>query len=106
MDGWGSLTILIKRQNAAKYRKAELRYELQKKRESYVKDAYDSSEELEFPEISSHEMNVLKREIQEKLKRERRKNIYSYGLAIGLIVLFLVVVILALRLTIALYEKS
>ena len=106
MDGWGSLTMLIKRQNAAKYRKAELRHELQKKRESYVKDAYNSSEEFEFPEISQHKMNVLKKEIQEKLKRERRKNIYSYGLAIGLIVLFLVVVILALKLAITLYVKA
>jgi hypothetical protein len=101
MDGWGSLTMLIKRQNASKYRKAVLRHELQKKKESYLKDAYDANEELEFPELSTYEMNVLKREIRAKLKRERIKNIYSYGLAIGLIVLFFVVVVAILKLTIA-----
>jgi transcription initiation factor IIF auxiliary subunit len=88
MDGWGSLTMLIKRQNASKYRKAELRYELQKRKESYVKDAYDMDQTLEFPELSAHEMNVLKQEIRTKLKKERRRNLLSYLLVITLILLF------------------
>ena len=36
MDGWGALTMLIKRQNANKYKKAEFRYELQKKKEDFL----------------------------------------------------------------------
>ena len=36
MDGWGALTMLITRQNAAKSRKSELRYQLQKRKESYL----------------------------------------------------------------------
>ena len=34
MDGWGSLTMLIKRQEAAKNRKAKLKFDLQKRKES------------------------------------------------------------------------
>jgi hypothetical protein len=37
MDGWGSLTMLIKRQEAAKNRKYSLKYELQKKKRKFVK---------------------------------------------------------------------
>jgi hypothetical protein len=38
MEGWGSLTMLIKRQEAAKNRKTTLKFELQKRRESLFKD--------------------------------------------------------------------
>jgi hypothetical protein len=93
--------MLIKRQNASKYRKAELRHELQKRKENLLKNAYDHSDRLDFPEISPHQMNVLKQEIRDNLKRERRRSIRSYGLAIGLIVLFFVVVIAILKLAIA-----
>mmetsp|Transcript_15281 Transcript_15281/g.45632 ORF Transcript_15281/g.45632 Transcript_15281/m.45632 type:complete len:102 (+) Transcript_15281:319-624(+) len=87
MDGWGALTMLVKRQNAAKYRKAALRHELQKRKESFLKDVYDD-EKLDFPEISSYEMNVLKREIRAKLKKQKRQNLLSYAMVIGLILLF------------------
>jgi hypothetical protein len=58
MDGWGSLTILIKRQEAAKRRKATLKYDLQKRRESYIKKK--ATQKLEFPEISDSEIKTIK----------------------------------------------
>ena len=72
MDGWGSLTMLIKRQEAAKNRKASLKYELQKRRESYFKGKPEQG--LEFPEISTAEMNVLKEKIRKKHKANKIKN--------------------------------
>lgn len=98
MDGWGSLTMLIKRQNANKYRKSELRYELQKKKESYLKDAYNTRESFEFPEISLDEMIVLKEEIRAKLKRDKIKNILSYIVVVGLIFMFFMLLYFGLML--------
>lgn len=40
MDGWGSLTMLIKRQELTKARKSKLRYELQKRKEAFLKASY------------------------------------------------------------------
>ena len=73
MDGWGSLTILIKRQEAAKRRKATLKYDLQKRRESYIKKK--ATQKLEFPEISDSEMKTIKEGIRKKHKREWIKNV-------------------------------
>jgi hypothetical protein len=73
MDGWGSLTMLIKRQEAAKNRKASLKYELQKRRESYFKG--NPEQALEFPEISTAEMKVLKEKIRKKYKADKIKNV-------------------------------
>ena len=84
MDGWGSLTMLIKRQEAAKNRKSALKYELQKRRESYFKGKPE--QELEFPEISTTEMNILKEKIRKKYKADKIKN------AIISIILFIFVV--------------
>ena len=72
MDGWGSLTMLIKRQEAAKNRKTTLKYELQKRRESLLKGK--PAQELEFPEISNAEMKILKEKIRKKYKADKIKN--------------------------------
>ncbi|MEE9407483.1 MAG: hypothetical protein V3V28_05355 [Polaribacter sp.] len=72
MDGWGSLTMLIKRQEASKNRKAALRYELQKKKENYFNN---NTYELEFPKISNSEMKVLKQEIRKKYRNNKIKTI-------------------------------
>jgi hypothetical protein len=71
MDGWGSLTMLIKRQEAAKFRKAILRAELRSRKESHLQDVYNSKDEFDFPEISNVEMKKLKNEIRSKYRRER-----------------------------------
>lgn len=73
MDGWGALTMLIKKQEAAKNRKAVLKYELQKRREGLLKGS--ARKEMEFPEISNAEMAILKEEIRKKYKAERIKSI-------------------------------
>jgi Ca2+-dependent lipid-binding protein len=73
MDGWGSLTMLIKRQEAAKNRNATLKYELQKRRESYFKGK--NTQELEFPEISNADMKILKEKIRKKYKADKIKNV-------------------------------
>jgi hypothetical protein len=72
MDGWGALTMLIKRQEAAKNRKSALKYELQKRRESYFKGKPEQG--LEFPEISNTEMKILKEKIRKKYKADKIKN--------------------------------
>jgi hypothetical protein len=71
MDGWGALTMLIKRQEAAKNRQAALKYELQKRREGFIKN--NSSQKLEFPKISNADMKVLKTAIRKKYKADRIK---------------------------------
>ncbi len=72
MDGWGSLTMLIKRQEAAKNRKAALKYELKKRKENLIKEKY--TQNLKFPEISNLEMTALKKEIRKKHKKDKIKN--------------------------------
>ena len=73
MDGWGSLTMLIKRQEAAKNRKAKLKFDFQKRKESYLKD--NLGLELEFPNVTKDEMRIIKQDIRAKYKRKRIKNI-------------------------------
>ena len=70
MDGWGSLTMLMKRQNADKYRKARLRHQLQKKKESFLSNQNDHSE-TDFPEISRAQMELIKQEIRSNLRKQR-----------------------------------
>ena len=86
MDGWGSLTMLIRRQEAAKNRKAELKYELQKRKEGIINKKYNQS--LEFPEISKLEMKILKKEIRKKHKRNRIKNALVNLLLYSIIICF------------------
>ncbi|MFY0604060.1 MAG: hypothetical protein JXQ93_08925 [Flavobacteriaceae bacterium] len=92
MDGWGSLTMLIKRQEAAKFRKAALRTELKNRKESYLHDVYDSKDEFEFPEVSELEMKRIKKEIRRKYKRQRNIHfLFSIMLLSAIIyVLFLI----------------
>jgi len=80
MDGWGSLTMLIKRQNAEKYRKADLRYELQKRKESYITDK-ESQDEFDFPQLSRSEMNEIKEDIRKKIRTDKLKSSIRYILA-------------------------
>ena len=87
MDPWGSLTILIKKQEAAKNRKAALKYELQKRREVLLKG--NDRKEMEFPEISKDDMTILKSAIRIKYKADQTKNIIIYIL-IFIIILFLI----------------
>lgn len=76
---WGALTILTRKQNNAKYRKAELRHELQKKKEQFLKDhPTDLKTELEFPEVSKQQLELIKKEIRRKAKREFYLNIAAY----------------------------
>lgn len=69
---WGGLSTLLKKQEAARNRKAALKYELQKRRESLLKD--NAVQEMEFPEISAEEMKVLKAAIRKRYKADRIKN--------------------------------
>lgn len=71
MDGWGSLTMLIKRQEAAKFRKAALRAELKNRKESHIHDPYTAKDEFDFPEVSEFEMQKIKQDIKRKYKRQR-----------------------------------
>lgn len=77
MDGWGALTMLIKRQNADKYRKAGLRQELKKRKEEFLTHQ-TVTPEFDFPELSKDEMGVIKAEIRSKMKKEKiRSTIFS-----------------------------
>ena len=70
MDGWGSLTMLLKRQNADKYRKAQLRHELQKKRESFLSNQKVDSG-LDLPELTRDQMERIKQEIRSNLRKQQ-----------------------------------
>ncbi|AUC23263.1 hypothetical protein BTO15_14685 [Polaribacter sejongensis] len=84
---FGALTTLIKKQEAAKNRKASLKYELQKRRESLLHSKPE--QELEFPEISKTEMKILKEEIRKKYKAARIKNIaVNFFLIIFVLLIF------------------
>tara|TARA_R110001632_G_scaffold152588_2_gene270276 strand:- start:10866 stop:11153 length:288 start_codon:yes stop_codon:yes gene_type:complete len=72
---WGGLSILIKRQEAAKFRKAALRAELKNRKESYIHNVYDLKDEFDFPEISHSEMQLLKEKIRNDFRKKRRKEI-------------------------------
>lgn len=70
---WGALSSLLKKQEAAKFRKSKLKYELQKRRESLLKGS--TRKEMEFPEISKVDMEILKSAIRKKYKADRVKSI-------------------------------
>mgnify|MGYP001950925005 CR=1 FL=1 len=73
MDGWGSLTMLLKRQNSDKYRKAQLRHELQKKKENFLSNQ-ESATEFDFPKVSDVEMERIKADIRADFRKQRIKN--------------------------------
>ena len=70
---WGALTILIKKQNANKYRKARSRYDRQKKKEGFLTNDGTESE-FDFPEVSELEMERIKAEIRADFREQRLKN--------------------------------
>lgn len=71
MDGWGSLTMLIKRQEAAKFRKAALRSELKKRKLGFLHEPFTAEDEFDFPEVSKYELDKIKADIRKKYRRER-----------------------------------
>lgn len=81
---FGAATNLIKKQEAAKNRKASLKYELQKRRASFLKNK--SNQELEFPEISKAEMKIIKEKIRQNYKVEKIKNTIINTLLLAFIV--------------------
>lgn len=83
MDGWGSLTMLIKRQNASKYRKAKNRYEHQKKKEQFLNDYPSELTQLEFPEISPQRLEALKLQIRKRVKRNHTIKVIVYSIVIA-----------------------
>ncbi|MDT7832181.1 hypothetical protein RQM59_07295 [Flavobacteriaceae bacterium S356] len=92
MDGWGSLTMLIKRQEAAKFRKAVLRADLKNRKESYLQDAYTIKDEFNFPEVSELEMKKIKETIRRNYRRQRKiQFLFSITLLSAIVyVLFLI----------------
>lgn len=74
MDGWGALTMLIKRQEAAKWRKAELRRQLQKRKEGLIHERTDQNE-FNFPKLSNSEMRKVKNQIRRDFKKEKIKHL-------------------------------
>lgn len=83
MDGWGSLTMLMKRQNAAKYRKAKKRHDHQKKKEQFVNDHSSDFTQLEFPEISPQRLETLKLQIRKRAKRKHTIKVIVYAIVIA-----------------------
>lgn len=75
MDGWGALTMLIKRQEAAKNRKAVLKKALQEKKMSHLH--VENKTEFGFPELSTVELKQLKNDIRKEIKKQRIKSIIS-----------------------------
>jgi hypothetical protein len=85
MDGWGSLTMLIKRQEADKFRKAELRSKLKNQKEGYL-NAHESKDEFNFPEISSVEMKKLKEKIRRDIRNEWIRSLVFLLLVLSIII--------------------
>ena len=84
MDGWGALTMLIKRQESDKFRKTQLRVKLKNQKEGYL-NANQAKDEFDFPKISSEEMKKLKNQIRKDLRKENVKN------TLFLLVIFIIV---------------
>lgn len=96
MDGWGSLTMLIKRQEADKFRKAELRARLKSQKESYL-HGHEHKDEFDFPEISPPEMKKLKERIRKDLKKQRIKSIIISSIILSIIITYIVYLYLRIR---------
>jgi len=70
MDSWGSLTMLIKKQQADKRRKAEIRALFIKRKKLYI-HTNSTKNEFDFPELTPRNLEKIKTEIRLKLKRRR-----------------------------------
>lgn len=93
MDGWGSLTMLIKRQEAAKNRKSKLKYELQKRKESLIsKNRY----KLDFTHVSNSDLKKIKTQIRKKYRIENIKNIVinSILLLVSILIIYLIYILI------------
>ncbi len=81
--------MLIKRQEADKWRKADLRAKLKSQKEGYL-EAYKSKDEFDFPEISTSEMKRLKDKIRSDFRRERIKNIIILSISFLIMITLIV----------------
>jgi hypothetical protein len=83
----GQFAELLNKQRNAKHRKAETRYDLQKKKETFLKDhPAHVITALEFPEVSEQELENIKKEIRKKAKTEAFFKIGGY--AVGTLFFF------------------
>ncbi len=96
MDGWGSLTMLIKRQEADKFRKAELRARLKSQKENYL-HTREQKDEFDFPEISPQEMKILKEKIRKDLKKQRIKSFIISCLLLTIILTYILYLYFRIR---------
>ncbi|PQJ78108.1 hypothetical protein BTO18_02375 [Polaribacter porphyrae] len=72
MDSWGALTMLIKRQEAAKNRKKKLKFDLDKRKKNLQSNSVNG---LEFKKVSESELKEIKSQIKSKSKRDNIKNL-------------------------------
>jgi sensor c-di-GMP phosphodiesterase-like protein len=92
---WSALTILIKKQNNVKYRKAKFRHDSQKRKEKFIKDhPYHLRTELEFPQVSASKLEAIKKEIRRKARRKSLIDLSINIIASILMILFLLYLIL------------
>ena len=74
MAGYSSFTVLRKIQNDEKYRKAQFRHELQKKKEKFLEGALGGLSGYHFPNLSNQEIEVVKDQIKANLKQDEMKS--------------------------------
>ncbi len=75
--GYGHLLVLIKKQLSDQYRKAANRIDFKKKRESYFH--HEESYTMEFPQVSALELEIIKKEIRKKAKKEFQTKLIKEG---------------------------
>ena len=94
MDGYGALSMLIKRQNADKNRKTKFRYELQKKREELLTTEI-IEDSFSFPQLSEFEIKIKKDQIRAQIRKDKIRNNFISGLMFMASCLFVVWLIVA-----------
>lgn len=91
--GYGHLTVLIKKQLSENYRKAAARFDLQKKKENYLKKNSGRKSDLEFPEVTIEKLNEIKLEIRRKAHKADLLDLFINLAAITAVLLFLITTI-------------
>jgi len=85
MAGYSSFTVLRKLQNDEKFRKAQFRYELQKKKEKFLEGALGGLSGYDFPDLTNQEMQVIKDQIRINLRQDkvnsRRNSLFLFIIA-------------------------
>ena len=71
----GEFAALLNKQRNEKNRKSSARYELQKKKEELLKDREGNYSELQFPEVSTSQLEMIKKDIRKKAHYESIKNL-------------------------------